>query len=116
MPRYYESETLIDFIKQNTPHINGETTIACVERAIREAPTADVAPRAEVEKWKNAMMAECMLSRCTIQNELRAEVAREILQEVRQALLNMVIANSMGESYDIEKRFAEIEKKYTEEK
>ena len=41
------------------------------------------------------------------------EVAREILQEVRQALLNMVLANSMGESYDIEKCFAEIEKKYT---
>jgi hypothetical protein len=27
----------------------------------------------------------------------------------------MVIANSMGETYDIEKHFAEIEKKYTEE-
>ena len=24
------------------PHINGETTIKCVERAIKEAPTADV--------------------------------------------------------------------------
>lgn len=44
----------------------------------------------------------------------RAEVAREILREVRQALLNMVLSNSMGETYDIEKRFAEIEKKYTE--
>lgn len=46
----------------------------------------------------------------------RSEVAREILREVRQALLNMVLSNSMGETYDIEKRFAEIEKKYTEGK
>lgn len=45
----------------------------------------------------------------------KSEVAREILQEVRQALLSMVLANSMGETYDIEKRFAEIEKKYTRE-
>ena len=41
------------------------------------------------------------------------EVAREIMQEVRQTLLNMILANSIGESYDIETRFAEIEKKYT---
>lgn len=42
----------------------------------------------------------------------RAEVAREILKEVRQSLLCMVIANSMGEQYDLEARFVEIEKKY----
>ena len=50
MPRYYESENLVKFIKQHTPHINGETTLACVERAIREAPTAEVAPRAELAR------------------------------------------------------------------
>lgn len=44
-----------------------------------------------------------------------SDVAREIMREVRQALLNMVLANSMGETYDIEKRFAEIEKKYESE-
>jgi aspartate oxidase len=44
----------------------------------------------------------------------RAEVAREILKEVRQAVLSLVIANAMGENFDLEKRFAEIEKKYTE--
>lgn len=43
----------------------------------------------------------------------QSELVRGILREVRQALLNMVLANSMGENYDIEKRFAEIEKKYT---
>ena len=44
-----------------------------------------------------------------------SDVAREIMQEVRQALLNMVLKNAMGENYDIENRFAELEKKYTNE-
>jgi formylmethanofuran dehydrogenase subunit E len=42
MAEFYNAETLLEFVKQNTPHINGETTIKCVERAIKEAPTADV--------------------------------------------------------------------------
>ena len=42
MARYYNAETLLEFVKQNTPHIDGETTMKCVERAIKEAPTADV--------------------------------------------------------------------------
>ena len=43
MARYYESEALIEFVKQNTPHMNGETTMKCVEFAIKNATTADVA-------------------------------------------------------------------------
>lgn len=42
MPEYIEREALIEFIKQNTPNINGETSIKCVERAIRTHPAADV--------------------------------------------------------------------------
>ncbi len=44
-----------------------------------------------------------------------SDVAREIMQDVRQTLLNMVLANSMGEIYDVEKRFSGIEKKYESE-
>lgn len=44
-----------------------------------------------------------------------SDVAIEILKEVRQALLNMVLKNAIGENYDIENHFAEIEKKYTED-
>jgi hypothetical protein len=50
MPRYYEAQALIEFVKQFSPSINGETTLECVERAIRNAPTADVVPRSEVER------------------------------------------------------------------
>ena len=42
MAEYIEVETLLEFVKQNTPNIDGETTMECVERAIKEAPTADV--------------------------------------------------------------------------
>jgi len=43
MARYYNADALLNFVKQNTPHIDGETTMECVERAIKEAPTADIA-------------------------------------------------------------------------
>lgn len=42
MAKFYNADTLLEFVKQNTPNINGETTMQCVERAIKEAPTADV--------------------------------------------------------------------------
>ena len=50
MARYYEEKSLIEFVKKYTPHINGETTLQCVDRAIRNAPTADVVPKTEVAK------------------------------------------------------------------
>lgn len=39
---YANVDTLVEFVKNNTPNINGETAMECVERAIKEAPTADV--------------------------------------------------------------------------
>lgn len=39
---YIKRETALEFVMSTVPHINGETTIKCVERAIKEAPTADV--------------------------------------------------------------------------
>lgn len=39
--KYYEAEELLEFVRQHTPHINGETAMECVESAIKEAPAAD---------------------------------------------------------------------------
>ena len=39
---YIEREKAIEFVLDNVPHINGETTFKCVVRALKEAPTADV--------------------------------------------------------------------------
>ena len=42
MAKYYKADTLIEFVKKYTPHIDGETTLQCVITAIENAPTADV--------------------------------------------------------------------------
>ena len=42
MPEYIERKATIDFVKQNTPNFGGETSIRCVERALKNVPTADV--------------------------------------------------------------------------
>ena len=42
MAEYYEKETLLDFVKNYTPHFGDTTSLRCVERAIKNAPTADV--------------------------------------------------------------------------
>lgn len=39
---YIERGALIEFVKQNTPNIDGDTTMQCVERSMRAAPAADV--------------------------------------------------------------------------
>ena len=39
---YIERGALIEFVKQNTPNIDGDTTMQCVERAMKAAPAADV--------------------------------------------------------------------------
>ena len=39
---YIERGALIEFVKQNTPHIDGDTTMQCVDRAMKAAPAADV--------------------------------------------------------------------------
>lgn len=136
MARYYESKTLIEFVKKYTPHINGETTMECVERAIREAPTADVVPKREYNAAiidRNAarlgMIAEHERLKTT-----RADVAREILDKVGNILdqwiqLYYTISVSTFDSIEKAKALAsesvlralcdyvaELKKKYTEGK
>lgn len=40
--KYFERVELIKFVKEHTPNINGDTTMRCVERALKNAPVADV--------------------------------------------------------------------------
>lgn len=50
MAKYYNADTLLEFVKNNTPTIDGQTTLQCVERAIKEAPAAD-AKEVKRGKW-----------------------------------------------------------------
>ena len=98
MARYIDADKLVEMYERSaeddwnkkTAPTSWAEAFECAIADIDDQPTADVVPK--------------------------SEVAREIMKEVRQALLNMVLANAMGESYDIEKCFDEIEKKFTEEK
>lgn len=51
--RLADIETMIEFVKKYTPCINGETTMECVERSIRNAPTIEAKPvvHAHWKKW-----------------------------------------------------------------
>lgn len=62
MAEFYNVETLLDFVKQNTPHIDGETTKKCVERAIKEAPTADVVEVVRCGKCKYHKTHTCAIT------------------------------------------------------
>lgn len=43
-----------------------------------------------------------------------SEVAKEVIADIRQSLINMVLLNITGEEYDLAKAIADVEKKYTE--
>ena len=57
---YIERGALIEFVKQNTPHIDGDTTMQCVERAMKAAPAADVV---EVVRCKDCIHSVQLLDR-----------------------------------------------------
>lgn len=42
MAEYIERSEAIEFVKQNTPTIDGETTMQCVVRSLKNVPSADV--------------------------------------------------------------------------
>ena len=50
---YIERVSLIRFVKQNTPNIQGDTTMRCVQRTLKAAPAAsDVVKVVRCEKCK----------------------------------------------------------------
>ena len=87
---------------------------AIVARALEEMPTADVVPKSEVDKWQNALMGECALTNCPLKTQLKAEVAREIFEEIDE----LIFQHGRGDLADKYFYLAmdELKKKYTEDK
>ena len=109
MARYYEEAALIEFVKKYTPTINGKTTMNCVERAIREAPTADVVPRAELENAKQE--ADRLAVELEAEKALREVRIERIFEEIEELITK---PNGMWLwQWDLNK-LAELKKKYTE--
>ena len=78
---YIERGALIEFVKQNTPHIDGDTTMQCVERAMKVAPAADVVSLDDVREAFQAYILEMTCSKYGTPEE--TQFARDI---VRQAV------------------------------
>lgn len=113
MARYYEETALIEFVKERTPTINGETTMECVERAIRDAPTADVVPKSEVEKIFEEIEAELKLA---LDSNYKAK--RKHIDKKYYCLHAEFLASVQGKIdalRGIDDFIAEFKKKYTKE-
>ena len=114
MARYYEESALLEFVKKYTPTISGETTMKCVERAIRNSPTADVVPRAEVDELKKERdeYKKHVDEDIIYVHRIKEEVAREIFEEIDGWFR---YCERYGGNV-IKIRLAELKKKYTEGK
>ena len=136
MARYIDVEK-IPYYLDTSEEAPMEGRMIAYKSDIDKFPTADVAPKSEddrleytllgvmhsVDKWLDGEeLEQDEVNRAITMREktlriienLKSDIVSGVMKEVRQTLLNMVLANSLGKNYDIEGRFAEIEKKYTE--
>ena len=77
---YIERGALIEFVKQNTPHIDGDTTMQCVERAMKAAPAADVVEvrHGEWILWKPRRENRNATYKCSICGKLRSSYYNDV--------------------------------------
>ena len=111
--RYYNADTLIEFVRLYTPHFNGKTTMQCVERAINEAPAVDVVSKSEVDRLQNSLDISRKETRRYLKRkeEIKSEVVRDFAEEVKLEFyreFDEIIPSIMAEKID------ELVKKYTE--
>ena len=132
---YIERGALLESIKRvyctDCNSYNGVRCRACgtddALNIIEDAPAADVAPRAEVEQLQevNADLNESLRLACEANKDLqaaiaevRAEVAREIFEEIEKHGRKMQSSDFSGDFWDIAvlmSDIAELKKKYTGE-
>ena len=90
MAEYIEREKAIDFIIQYTPNINGQTTISCVVRVLKEVPTED-----------GVKVVGC--SKCKYQDDCARQIVhttRDYVLEQNVSTYNKVDFCSCGELKD----------------
>ena len=61
--KFANVETMVEFVKKYTSCINGETTMECVERSIRNAPTIEAKPVVHAH-WEEQNDGTHFCSRC----------------------------------------------------
>lgn len=56
---YIERKEAIEFVRNNTPHFDGETTMQCVERSLANVPAADVVEVIRCKKCRHYNTSCC---------------------------------------------------------
>ncbi len=127
MPRYIDADALLKGLELSIKSWSGDcnSNAPTMVRAyqdvvyrVKKAPTADVAPRAEVERLTvelQAMRGAANSYKMHYENA-KAEVAREIFEEIdKYAKVVTKIAQDGKVVWESPISWAEIKKKYTEE-
>lgn len=134
MSRYYDIDKLKQMIEAKADTlIEGKEAFLYVAKWIDFLPTADVVPRAEVMRLVGEYYDKCDECRSKIADTVRAEVAKEIFEEIITTAFSKMPSDVLmvGRDYDFTdgvrmgKReaiidminiLAELKKKYTEGK
>jgi hypothetical protein len=105
MARYIDADALLNKIPDDLPYK------ASVKRVLIQAPTADVAPKSEVD-WNSIPVdvSEALKQRAV--EKSKSEVVREIFEEIEKAVAK---GFEYGTFFDVQKNIAELKKKYTGE-
>lgn len=109
--RPIDANSLYDIIEARYKNATGEARekyrevldLICDQPTL-DLLTADVAPKSEVERLRNALMGECSLTSCPLKARLKAEITREVFAEIESwDLLDGIVAKY---------KFAQLKKKF----
>lgn len=127
MSRYIDAVELVKAIEENQRntehHKDGHSKLIHVNehrhfiKMVHEQPTADVAPRAEVDLYKklNNELEDELASTYDKLENAKAEVAREIFEEIRDLIRFTMEPNSTILYAKIEfEKLKELKNKYTD--
>ena len=107
MPRYIE---LDDAIRAACKVVHNQIDAVEIATALEDAPTADVAPKSEVEELKKAY---ANYEETTGLKQAKQEVAREIFAEIEKAAKVRYWKGLTLKVFEVDaERFAELKKKY----
>ena len=83
---------------------------------VEQTPTADVVPRSEVEKLEEYIddLNDSKEHLCVMLEEARADVAREIFEEIKTYLEYEYMSYLKAYDYTLLTRIEDLKKKYTE--
>ena len=120
MPRYIDADALIEKIRRCEFDITGRGIVydaGEVQSFINFMPTADVAPKSEVERLTvelEAMRGAANSYKMHYENA-KTEIAREIFEEIEFDIANLDFDREETRAIAIEGVIANAKKKYTEE-